>query len=313
MKALCLRGPGRLDLQKVVQPSAGPDEVVINVEITGLGGSEVAAMQNPGFRPLPNIMGHGVCGTNEAGQRFAVYPLLSCQDCSFCQENVPQLCSAWALIGVQKPGGFAEKVVVPKQSLVALPTSLTWEQGAFIEPFANAVNAWEQAAPKPTDSILVIGAGSLGLGVIAIARDQGLTAVLVSEPSSSRRQAALQLGACEAARTIEGEFDVVFDTVGSDDARLSCMSLTRRNGKCVFLGFASPSYEIDFSRMIREQKTLIGSFVFSGDQFKKAIQLVEHCRSEWVRNLSFEEVAEELDAYTGGNYDPVKSALRPQW
>ena len=122
----------------------------------------------------------------------------------------------------------------------------------------------------------------------------------------------MQLGACEVAQSIAGEFDVVFDTVGSEDARASCIGLTKKSGKCVFLGFASPSYEIDFSRMIREQKTFIGSFVFSVDQFKEAIQLVEHCRSEWVKNISFDQVAEELVAYAGGNYAPVKSALRPQ-
>lgn len=122
----------------------------------------------------------------------------------------------------------------------------------------------------------------------------------------------MALGASEVAHGFNTGFDVVFDTVGSEQSRAECLQRTRKGGKAVFLGFASQSLSVDFSRLIREQKTLIGSFVFSREQFMKAMELAGRCRSEWVRNLSFDEVFAELQAYANGNFEPVKSALRPQ-
>ena len=311
MKALLLKGPGRLDQENFTLPKPGPNEAVIEVEITGLGGSETAALQNPGFRSLPSIMGHGICGVNKEGQRVAIFPLSGCQSCSYCSDSQPQLCNDWKLIGVQRYGGLAEQVIVPEDAVFELPPSLSWEQASFIEPFANAANAWERAQPKPTDSVLIVGAGSVGLGLTAMAWDQGNRTVFVTDLSTSRQAAASELGACRAALSFEGEFDVVFDTVGSEATRSSCINQTRKNGTCVFLGFASQFLDIDVSRIIREQKTLIGSFVFSRDQFKKAMQLARHCRSEWVHNVSWDEVADELVAYARGDFAPVKSAFRP--
>lgn len=312
MRALQLKGPQKLDLENIPPPEPGRGEILVDVEITGLGGSEIAALQSPGLRPLPNIMGHGLCGLTSTGQRVAIFPLSGCEACYFCKGGQHQLCNDWNLIGVQKPGGFAEQISVPEAALVSLPASLSWEQASFIEPFANAVNAWERAQPKSTDSVLVIGAGSLGLGVTAMARDQGCESIFVSDLSANRLQAALALGASEAAMTFSREFDIVFDTVGTTETRTQCINQTRKNGKSVFLGFAEQSLTIDFTRMIREQKTFIGSFVFSRKQFGKAMELAHGCCSEWVRNLSFEEIGGELMAYAAGNFNPIKSALRPR-
>ncbi|MEE3169543.1 MAG: zinc-binding dehydrogenase [Pseudomonadota bacterium] len=312
MKALLLKGPQALTIESVPAPKPSTGEVVLDVEITGIGGSELAAIQDPGLRPLPNIMGHGLCGATSSGERVAVFPLSGCGRCDSCHQNRHQLCNEWSLIGVQRPGGFAEQVAVPESALITLPSVLSWEQASFIEPFANSVNAWERAQPKPTDSVLIIGAGSLGLGLAAAARHHGCASVAVSDPSPTRLEAALALGASEVARGFNTGFDVVFDTVGSEQSRTACLQRTRKGGKAVFLGFASQSLSVDFSRLIREQKTLIGSFVFSREQFMKAMELASGCHSDWVRNLSFDEVFAELQAYSNGNFEPVKSALRPQ-
>ncbi|MCG8516597.1 MAG: alcohol dehydrogenase catalytic domain-containing protein [Pseudomonadales bacterium] len=312
MRALMLKGSQELALESIASPAPRQGEVIVDVEITGLGGSEIAALLNPGLRPLPNVMGHGLCGLTRTGQRVAVFPLSGCETCLYCNAGQHQLCNDWKLIGVQKPGGFAEQVAIPKSALVPLPAALSWEQASFIEPFANAVNAWERAQPKSTDSVMVIGAGSLGLGVTAMAQNQKCKSIFVSDLSAKRLQAALSFGACEAVGNFSEDFDIVFDTVGTEETRNQCINRTKKNGESIFLGFAEQSLTIDFTRMIREQKTLIGSFVFSRQQFVKAMELVRGCCSEWVRNLSFDEVADELTSYADGNYKSIKSALRPR-
>ena len=88
---------------------AGPDEVVIDVAVAGIGGSEYLGYNNPGIRTLPNIMGHGFAGTTAEGRRVAVNPLRSCGTCAYCRQGLGQLCDDWHLIGVQSDGGFAQQ------------------------------------------------------------------------------------------------------------------------------------------------------------------------------------------------------------
>lgn len=144
MKALVLEAPRRLRLHERPPCATGPGDVIVDVELTGIGGSEYLAFAAPGLRRLPNVMGHGIVGTDPDGRTVAVNPLRGCGTCEFCVADLRQLCETWSLIGVQWDGGLAEQVAVPEASLVPLPAALTWEQAAFIEPFANAVNAWDR-------------------------------------------------------------------------------------------------------------------------------------------------------------------------
>jgi (R,R)-butanediol dehydrogenase/meso-butanediol dehydrogenase/diacetyl reductase len=292
-------------------PAINAGELLIDVQVSGIGGSEYLAFNNTGIRPLPNIMGHGITGTTKEDKRVAVFPLIGCSNCEYCNTGYPQLCDNWKLIGVQLNGGFAQQVVVPQQSLFEMPDVLSWEQSAFIEPFANSVNAWELAEVAPHQSVLVIGAGSLGLGLVACAKDAGHKDLTIMENSESRKQAAHYMGA-KVSDTIESHaFDFVFDTVGSTETRNKTFQLVKKKGKCIFLGFAEPKLEINFSELIRKQIQFIGSFAFSAKQFEKAIKLAMMADKRWVRNISFTQVEEQLRDYLSGNFSTVKAALRP--
>lgn len=115
----------------------------------------------------------------------------------------------------------------------------------------------------------------------------------------------------KVAAKAEGEFDIVFDTVGSRAAREAAIQLTRKGGRCVFLGFAEPTHALNCAELIRHQKTLMGSFAYSLAQFRQAIQLAQHCRSEWVLNLSFPNVEPVLRRFLRDDFEVVMAALRP--
>ncbi len=310
MKALQLRGKEKLMLEEVNSPIPQKEEVVINIEITGIGGSEYLGYNNPGIRSLPNIMGHGISGRTKEGIRVAINPLLGCTICDYCNQNLVQLCTKWQLIGVQINGGFAQQVAVPKTTLVELPEHISWEQASFIEPFANSINAWEIAAIRPTDKVLIIGAGGIGLGIAACAKRDQHKEIYLLEKSRQRRKAAAETGAITAIEK-ENYYEVVFDTVGSDETRKEAIKLMKRNGKSIFLGFATAQQDVNFSELIRMQYHLMGSFVYSKEQFSKAIKLVEFTKTEWVKNLRFEEVEPQLRAFLKDDFSVVKAALRP--
>lgn len=311
MKALVLEGKRKLCLKDIATPALRDGEVLLDVEVAGIGGSEYLGFNNPGIRPVPNIMGHGITGTTINGRRVAVYPLQGCGGCIQCENNMFQLCDFWTLIGVQNDGGFAQKVVVPKESLFEILDDLTWEQSAFIEPFANSINAWEISKASSENTIAVIGAGSLGLGLVACANNQGCNVVEISDLFKSRLSASMQLGATKGAEILDGEFDIVFDTVGSSESRKKAIQLTKKGGKCVFLGFATAMHEVNFAELIRHQKHFLGSFVYSNVQFEQAMQLAKNCSTEWVYNLLFSEVETQLNKYLYNDFSVVKAALRP--
>ncbi len=310
MKSLQLDRNSVLTLREVDEPATNNGSIV-TVEATGIGGSEYSGYLNPGIRTLPCAMGHGFAGLDSRGNRVAIYPLSGCGACEHCLNANTQLCDNWMLIGVQCDGGFSRKVVTQEHQQFELPENMTWEQSVFIEPFANSVNAWHRSGANKSDSIGVIGAGSLGLGVVACASDVGCTTVEIAENASSRKSAAVSLGATQAGSRLENQYDVVFDTVGSVATRAQAVSATKKGGCCVFLGFESPETTFNISEVIRSQKTLVGSFVYSKDQFREAIKLVANCESSWVTNIRYDQVEEHLNRFIRGDFSCVKVALRP--
>jgi (R,R)-butanediol dehydrogenase/meso-butanediol dehydrogenase/diacetyl reductase len=311
LKALVLKGERKLFLENIPTPIVKDGEVLIDVEIAGIGGSEYLGYNKPGIRPLPHIMGHSIVGTTDNGMRVTVYPLQGCGVCVRCKNELVQLCDSWTLIGVHSDGGFAQKVVVPKESIVELSHELTWEQSAFIEPFANSINAWEISEAKSHNTIAIVGAGSLGLGLVACANNQGCNVIEICDLSKSRLSASLELGATKGVKRLDGEFDVVFDTVGSNDTRNLTIQLAKKGGKCVFLGFKTPMHEVNFAELIRHQKRLIGSFVYSINQFERAMKLAMCSKSSWVNNLSLSEIETQLRRFLNNDFSVVKAALRP--
>jgi (R,R)-butanediol dehydrogenase/meso-butanediol dehydrogenase/diacetyl reductase len=170
LKALVLKGKRKLFLEDISTPVVKDGEVLVDVVVAGIGGSEYLGFNHPGIRPLPHIMGHSITGVTINGMRVAIYPLQGCGKCVQCKTKMVQLCDEWTLIGVHSDGGFAQKVAVPRESLIELSPELSWEQSAFIEPFANSINAWEISEAQSHNTIAIVGVGSLGLGLVACAK-----------------------------------------------------------------------------------------------------------------------------------------------
>lgn len=312
VRALVLEAAGRLELQDTPDPIPGPGESLVTVHVAGIGGSETLGLRSPGIRPLPSVMGHSIAGTTADGSRVAVNPLLGCGCCRYCAMGSMQLCDDWNLIGVQRNGGLAEQVAVPDSALEGLPDNLSWEQTAFIEPFANSISAWDKVVPGVGDRVLVIGAGGLGLGLVACAQQDTPDArIEFIEPSSQRTAAAEQMGG-ESSRDLDARrFDVVFDTVGSAESRTLALRLADKGARVVLLGFATPAHEVAMNELIRHEQRLIGSFAYSADQFKRAIELAARAHAQCVTNLDWQQVPDVLRDFDEGSYEIVRGALRP--
>lgn len=203
MHAAVLEAMGQpLVVTEVPDPVAGDGEVVVAVDACGICGSDLHTADH---LPLPGlVMGHEFCGTvAEAaassgwhrGDRVVSLSLATCGRCEACTSGRIRKCVAAQMVGFDRPGAFAEYVAVPAGSLLALPDGLDHRHGALVEPLAVARHAVERAGVVPGDQVAVLGAGPVGLAVVAWLVHLGAGGIVVSDPAPGRRRAALAMGA----------------------------------------------------------------------------------------------------------------------
>jgi threonine dehydrogenase-like Zn-dependent dehydrogenase len=309
VKALVFTGPGTLELLDVAEPEVADGEVLVQVRAAGICGSELHGVRRPGFRKPPLIMGHEFAGTRPDGEPVAINPILSCGECDLCQRGLRHICHRRTIIGVHRPGGFAERVAVPSPALRPVPSWLSWEAAAVVEPAANAVHAWHRTGPAVGARVAVIGCGAIGLLCVLTALAGGAGSVDVTDLSADRMAVARGLGA--DAGELRGEYDVVIDAVGSAATRAKSVAHQRPGGVAVWLGLAEEEAGFDANALVRGEKQVLGSFAYSDEEFAGAIALLRNTNLDWTASYPLAEGAAIFTELMNGGTYPVKALLRP--
>lgn len=181
MKVLVCESPGVLSYDEQQKPAFGKDEALVRVHKVGICGTDLHAFE--GVQPYfeyPRILGHELAvefvdGDGDGflpGERASVIPYFSCNNCIACRMGKPNCCVNMKVCGVHQDGGMAEYLVVPFTSLVK-GRGLSFNELALVEPLAIGTHALFKASLQPTEWVLVIGAGPIGLGIMEIAALQG--------------------------------------------------------------------------------------------------------------------------------------------
>jgi threonine dehydrogenase-like Zn-dependent dehydrogenase len=311
VKALVFTAPATVELRDEPEPTVAGDETLVHVRSAGICGSELHGVRHPGFRVPPLIMGHEFSGVSDDGASVVINPVLSCGSCDLCLRGLRQLCRRRALVGVHRPGGFAERVAVPRSTLRPLPASLSWDAAALIEPAANAVHAWRLAGGSAGMRVAVLGCGAIGLLCLLTALDGGAASVEVTDLSVARREEALRLGASGASAALAGEYDVIFDAVGSAATHAQSVRSQRPGGVTVWLGLADAAPGFDSTALVRDEKRILGSFAYDDDDFDRAAELVSGWDLTWATGYPLTAGAEIFTTLMNGGPQPVKALLRP--
>lgn len=311
MKAMVFTHLGVVELKEVPEVITQNGDVVIEVVRTGICGSELHGIQTEGFRVPPLIMGHEFVGNTSDGRRVAINPLVSCETCDLCKAGNTQLCRTRSLLGVHVAGGFAERVTVPESSIHELPEGLDWDHAALIEPVANAVHAWVLAGSPRGKHVGVIGCGPIGLACLEVALHHGSASVACADLSRERRSVATMIGADEVGETLEGEFDVIFDAVGTASTRRASVEKLIPGGTTVWLGLATPDTGFDASHAVRMEKVIRGSFAYTDAQFADAVAMAPHLNLSWSTTYPLSQGTEVFNKLMGGQTTPIKALLRP--
>ena len=257
-------------------------------------------------------MGHEFAGISDNGDPVLINPILSCGHCSLCGRGLRHLCADRAMIGVHRPGGFAERVAVPAGAVRPLPDWLSWSEAAVVEPAANAVHAWNLARGGPGQRVAVLGCGAIGLLCLLTALAGGADQVEVTDLSQVRLAAARRLGAAAAGTTLTGEYDVVIDAVGSAATRALSVQHQRPGGVAVWLGLAEQAAGFDAPALVRGEKSVLGSFAYTDDEFDRAMALLRDADLSWVVPYPLAAGAQIFTELMNGRLDPVKVLLSPE-
>lgn len=290
MRALVYEGPRTMKMREEAVPVPGEDEVLIRVVVAGICGSELSGYTgHNSLRKPPLVMGHefsGVierigsrCGRYRPGDRVTANPLVTCGACVYCRTGRTQLCRERQLLGAHRPGAFAEYVAVPERNVAKLDDRVSFEEGAFAEPFACAVHICRMLALAPTDRLVIYGAGPIGLLALQAAQAYGVRDTVVIDLNEARLAIVTELGGIaalglESAPNAVGEYDAAIDAVGAEATRLGCVQAVRPGGRVVFTGLHELESKLPINEMIRNEVVASGAFAYSEQDFDTALRWI---------------------------------------
>lgn len=294
MKALLLTAPSQLELVDFPAPEPAPDEVLIRVRACGICGSDIHGWDgSTGRRRPPLIMGHEASGEIvdtgslvddwKEGDRVTFDSTISCGQCAFCRSGQVNLCDDRRVVGVapaeyRQHGAFAEYITLPARILYRLPDGLTYEQAAMVEPVSIAIHAVQRVKIAPTDTVVVVGSGMIGLLVIQALRWAGAARIVAVDLEAKRLALARELGAtdtlqsnqcdvaAEVARLTGGRgADVAFEVVGIDPTVQLALACLRRGGSAVLVGNLAPKIDFPLQSFVTRELAIHGTCGSAGE------------------------------------------------
>ncbi|MBI3945945.1 MAG: zinc-dependent alcohol dehydrogenase family protein [Armatimonadetes bacterium] len=285
MRAAVIERPLAARVEERDVPEIGPADVRVRVAACGVCGTD-AHIFHGGFRAqYPVVPGHEFAGEVAAagadvahvrpGDRVAVDPNIHCGVCPYCRRGRIHLCENLTALGVNIPGGFQEFCRVPAQQAYRLPETLSFAEAAFAEPLACCVHGMDRARIQAGDTVVVLGAGTIGLLMLQLARLEGARRVVVSEPAEAKADLARRLGADVVVNPLRTDLhalvrdqtgigaDVVIECVGSPRTVAQALALPRRGGRVLLFGVNPKDAEVPIRPydIFLNELAVIGSYI----------------------------------------------------
>lgn len=295
MRALVLSDYKDLELLEIETPKAGPGDLLIAVRACGICGSDVHGYDgSTGRRRPPLIMGHEAAGVVEAvgdgvagfavGDRVTFDSTVYCGSCYFCKKGQVNLCDHREVIGVstdlfRRMGAFAEYVTVPARIAYHLPSTMPFPHAALIEAVSVAVHAVSLTPIQLDDTVVVVGAGMIGLLTLQAARLAGVGRVISIDLDDARLAMAKDMGAQQVinAKDTKGAIeevlastngrgaDIALECVGATQTVRLCLDAVRKGGAVTLVGNVTPTVEFDLQSCVTRQIRVQGSCASSGE------------------------------------------------
>lgn len=306
MKAVRMYAPGDLRVEDVPVPHVEDDEALVKVMAVGVCGSDIPRANVYGAHVSPITLGHEFAGQItqvgknvtkfKVGDRVTCPPLIPCFECEWCKMGQYSLCEHYDYYGSRRDGAMAEFVSVKESNLLKIGDNISYEDGATVDPCANALHAMARAQFQPGESVCVYGAGPIGLFAVQYAKIKGASKVIAVDIWDEKLEQAKKVGADVVINSKNEEVaakvkeatggmgaNVVIDFSGVPAAQLECLHCASKLGRVILLGISHKGLDLsdkEVDLIMREQLDIRGSWnsftePFPGSDWTDSIVLYE--------------------------------------
>ena len=333
MRALVYTQPNEVQRQERPMPALEPGEVVLAIEAVGICGSDMHAWHGHDPRRKPGlVLGHEFVGrVSESaapgfalGTRYTGNPLITCGTCDYCVQGRNNLCSRRTMVGMTRPGAFAEYMSIPAASLIEMPQDLSYRAAALTEPAATAWHAIHltlRVLVRPIHEcrVLIIGGGAIGMLSALLLRHLGAREVVLSEINALRRAAVEQAARCATidpakSASEESAFDVVIDAVGARVTRAQAFTAIKPGGVIMHVGLQDWASEIDMRKLTLAEITLLGTYTYTTADLRATVDALARGAFgdlSWVEERPLDEGQQAFLDLAAGRCAAAKVLLRP--
>jgi 2-desacetyl-2-hydroxyethyl bacteriochlorophyllide A dehydrogenase len=335
MRGIFYEKPGQLYLRDdLPDPQINENEALIKVKNCGICGSDVSSYKMGGMSSQQIILGHEFSGkiveignkvqNVKIGDRVTANPNIPCLECYYCKQGLETMC-VHNTKGVTFDGALAEYISVRADRIHILPDSISFEEGALIEPLSNAVYAVKTAHFRLGNNAVLFGGGTIGLMVTQVLKSAGASYIYIVEPIESKRKLALELGAdyiFEPKKqkrifrmTDKIGVDYIFDCVGIPNTIIDSLSLVKRGGVIMVIGMYIEPFEIKgWLQLTSKNLTLKGMYLADQNSFRTAIRLIEqkkvNVKKLITKKVTLEAVPEIYTHLSSGIHEDVKVIVK---
>ncbi len=308
MLAAVYHGPGDIRVEEVERPSIGEEEALLRVRAASICGTDLRIYSSGHFKIPPGtsrILGHEFAGevaevgsmvkALTPGMRIAIAPNIGCGVCEQCIQGHNHLCPTYEAFGISLDGAFSEYMLIPKEAIcqgniVPLPEGVSFEEAALNEPFSCCYNGSRACRIEPGDSVLIVGAGPIGIMHLFLASLSGASRVIISEMIDERLTEALEFGADLAINPEKEDLpatireatdgrgvDVIIVAAPSPAAQEQSLDLAAPQGRINFFGGLPQGREfINFNsnRVHYKQLMITGTTGSSNYQYRKSMEII---------------------------------------
>jgi L-iditol 2-dehydrogenase len=319
MRAAVFYGPRDVRIEDVPKPTAGPGEVVLRVQRCSVCGTDKRIYTHGQKNVVPPaITGHEIVGTVQEigsnvdrglhlGQRAIVATVVGCGKCIYCQRKQYNLCDSFTALGYDYAGGFAEYVKIPaaavaQGNVIPIPSSMSVERAALIEPLSCVLNGQEYLSPQPADRAVVMGAGPIGLMHASILKARRCDPVIVSDVSQERLDYVREFGVGLPVNTSGGDavnkimeagggekFDVAIVACSVKAAQADALKLVRKKARVSFFAGVpkdNPVLDLDANLIHYNEISVFGCFASNLQHYHQALEMVSRDDLPWDRFIT---------------------------
>lgn len=299
MKAVFVEDAEKISIKEIEIPVVKKDEVLIKVAVAGICGSDIHTYKglHP-FRKPPVVIGHEVAGEVvkigeavtkfQVGDRVTVEPQIGTGESegvftgnvNYSDERLAPGMGDWL-------GTMAEYFVSPEAQVIALPDSVSYDQGVLVEPLAVGVHAAFKGDVQSTDRVAILGAGPIGLLTLIAVKARGVTDVMVTDVLEYSLDVAKDMGAAavvnikdnptwvkEAKTTFNGSFDKVFITAGVPGILNDALNLLKKGGRVVTVAMFHGEQSIDIEQLQQNEKEVVGCMTYNRPDSERALEII---------------------------------------